>query len=610
MEVVYNDEIKDYTEQNLIAYIGNKRRLINLIIDALKTLDISPENGEYTFYDPFAGTGVVSRLARAQGFKVICNDWEPYTYHINKTYIELNKSDLDKLFSHFNGINSVFNHLNNCKPIDYEDSYITKYYCPKNTENPDKKHERLFYTRENGERIDTIREEIYRNYENGSGYKNSRERDVLLASLLYEAATRANTSGVFKAFHNGFGGLGKDALTRIMKPLQISIPKLIDSKVKSKVFCKDATRLTKRLCKRLSFDITYLDPPYNQHQYGSNYHLLNTIALNDKPKINKSIVVDGKVVDKSAIRKDWKKTKSLYCYKTSAKKEFQTLLNHLKSRYILVSYSVDGIIPFDDLLEMLSKKGKLSLVTSEYVKYRGGRQASSTKVTNIEFILIIDTSKKSNSQDILSIKNILLNQRFWQLSKMEIDVDNVVELDYKLHKGTKYSKTFFKKYDEVIVYIITEDDYRISDIYFLNKPLDSKNDNSPLDIEDLDYITKNKVIEDLARITEIDNHEKMKMILKIVNNLIIDYPKTKDGEYIINKIKNYLPKIPFYINKFNSPKAYPEYLKIKDQIDYLNNTIEQNIPSLQKSSKFSSTKKALERIYSIKDQKIAALQTN
>ena len=30
-------------------------------------------------------------------------------------------------------------------------------------------------------------------------------------------------------------------------------------------------------------DIAYLDPPYNQHPYGSNYHVLNTVAVWDKP---------------------------------------------------------------------------------------------------------------------------------------------------------------------------------------------------------------------------------------------------------------------------------------------------------------------------------------
>ncbi len=77
--------------------------------------------------------------------------------------------------------------------------------------------------------------------------------------------------------------------------------------------CKVFQANALNLAKKLSFfeaEIVYLDPPYNQHQYGSNYHLLNTIALNDKPFVNKSFFINGKKKDKSAIRKDWIKTKS------------------------------------------------------------------------------------------------------------------------------------------------------------------------------------------------------------------------------------------------------------------------------------------------------------
>jgi len=37
---------------------------------------------------------------------------------------------------------------------------------------------------------------------------------------------------------------------------------------------------------KISGDILYLDPPYNQRQYATNYHLLETIAKYDNPKIH------------------------------------------------------------------------------------------------------------------------------------------------------------------------------------------------------------------------------------------------------------------------------------------------------------------------------------
>ena len=35
----------------------------------------------------------------------------------------------------------------------------------------------------------------------------------------------------------------------------------------------------------ISGDILYIDPPYNHRQYAPNYHLLETIAKYDNPKI-------------------------------------------------------------------------------------------------------------------------------------------------------------------------------------------------------------------------------------------------------------------------------------------------------------------------------------
>jgi hypothetical protein len=69
----------------LIPYIGNKRKLLDLIQSALgHTRAVAGS----TFVDLFAGSGVVSRLAKTQGFRVICNDWEPYTKVITNQSIK------------------------------------------------------------------------------------------------------------------------------------------------------------------------------------------------------------------------------------------------------------------------------------------------------------------------------------------------------------------------------------------------------------------------------------------------------------------------------------------------------------------------------------------
>lgn len=382
------DYNKDYVEKHLIAYLGNKRRLLPLILEGIKNTSHNIKSNS-KFLDLFAGTGVVSRMAKSLGFEVHCNDWEEYSYQINRAFVGLDVSILETGFAELGGIDTVLEYLNMIDNAEPQDRYISEYYCPADDENPDILNERMFYSHANGLRIDGIRAQIAK-WKN-MGLLTEDENSLLLALLLYEASTRANTSGVFKGFHQGFGGTHGDALSRILKTLQLVKPVLLPGK--GYVYNEDCLALSEKL-QNTRFGIAYLDPPYNQHQYGSNYHLLNTIARNDKPDINKNIFVNGKKTNKSAIRTDWTKTKSTFCYKSSAEADFKKLIDNINTEHLMISYSTDGIIPFDNILDILSSKGKMDIVSSEYTKYRGGKQALTTKTKNVEFVILVDCTEE------------------------------------------------------------------------------------------------------------------------------------------------------------------------------------------------------------------------
>lgn len=171
-----------------------------------------------------------------------------------------------------------------------------------------------------------------------------------------------NTSGVFKACHKGFGGHGKDALGRIMTPVEFKPPIVIDP-LSGRVFCEDANLLAGRGVISDS-DIVYLDPPYNQHQYGSNYHLLNTLVRWDRIPEPMDIGSDGRLLRKAGIRRDWGETRSEYCYRKSAGEAFDGLMDSLDAPLVLVSYSTDGIIPFDQLRARCEDYGRVRLAAN------------------------------------------------------------------------------------------------------------------------------------------------------------------------------------------------------------------------------------------------------
>lgn len=396
----------NYLKNNLIAYIGNKRRLLPFIENAFLNI-LEEDKNIKTALDLFAGSGSVSRLLKTLNLKVYSNDWEYYSYILNYAHICINEKDVKNMFKHTGGVENTINIINNIKTIDDKDRYISKYYAPLDDNNPDLKNERLFYTQYNATRIDIIRHNIEELYKNK--VINKKEYYYLLASIIYEGATHTNTSGVFKAFHSGFGGRNKDALKRILSPISLKELSLYDG-IKGEVSMLDANEYVLKN-KDKHFDLVYLDPPYNQHQYGSNYHLLNTIALWDKPEINREIYINGKKTDKGGIRKDWVKTKSDYCYKKTAKDAFKNLIDNINASHIVLSYSTDGIIDYDDLISILESKGKLKIVTSEYTKYRGAKRSVINKTKNVEYLFIVDTKKNntnSKNNNIKYIENIRL----------------------------------------------------------------------------------------------------------------------------------------------------------------------------------------------------------
>jgi adenine-specific DNA-methyltransferase len=512
-----------------------------------------------TFFDLFAGSGVISRFAKFLGFKVYSNDWEHFSYVINKAYLEVDKNDLYGMFREYGGISNLIETLNNLSKPCEDEQYIAKHYSPSthDIENLDFKKERMFYTRDNGLIIDKIRNRIEELYPEESVRENrekQREKHLLVALLLYEAATHTNTSGVFKAYHKGFGGHNRDALSRILAPIKIKMPVLISSNVDAEVYKEDANKLvlSNKICD-IEFDIVYLDPPYNQHQYGSNYHLLNTISLWDKLPVNNNTDKHGYLSEKAAIRKDWTKTRSDYCYREKASDAFDSLIGNIKSRYILISYSTEGIIPFEQMRRICSKKGKLDLVTDEYIKYRGGKQSIGRLNRNIEFVMIIDTSGKSTGHSFTAMDKVL------ETRKLALMFNN----RYSLKRLRRYFDIDLENQSIKLIgsstSIKTKGFFELFPVY---------------DIESVSKTERKKLIESLEKSMCVDKEEELSELLEKILS------EKDDTVYYLRKIpdtirkfahKKYRDKFYFWLEKIKLiEKLKPQlYSFIRDKIGNL-----------------------------------------
>ena len=378
-------DTEEYVFSQLIPYIGNKRKLLDLIHQAIKLTNI--EDG--TFVDLFSGSTVVSRFAKKLGFRVLSNDWEPYSEQIAMGTVVLN--EIPK-FENFGGSKEVFEILNNAIPVE---DYVTKHLCPTDDQNLNHEKDRLFFMRKNGMKIDAMRELISKWVEEEK--ITEMEFSYLMASFMYSASYVSNTSGLFKGFHRGWGGSNGTAQYRICSDIILRPPLLFNNEKENISTREDAGILVKKLPGILGDipDIIYLDPPYNQHPYGSNYHVLNSITLWDKPNFPEKITRGTK----SAIRLDWRtERKSAYNSRLKAVQEFKTLIEDISSKFILTSYSTEGNIPLEEMMKILGAKGSLNVVKREYVRYRVSPTRLSSKPRNVEFVVITNTSDKPESK--------------------------------------------------------------------------------------------------------------------------------------------------------------------------------------------------------------------
>ncbi len=349
----------------IITYLGNKRKLLDHI--AFEVDRILQEMGveKAIICDLFSGSGVVARKLKQYSSRLYVNDLEKYSYIINDCYLT-NRCDFNEDF------------YQDClsKILSYPDveGVITQNYAPQN-DNYIKDGERVFYTHRNAVRIDTIREAI-------DVYVPNSYKKYFLAPLLYEASVHVNTSGVFKGFYKSkennigkFGGDGENALERICGEIKLSKPVFSNYDTLVTLLNEDANDVVKHL---KGLDITYIDPPYNQHPYGSNYFMLNTIIEN---KLGNNI---SKV---SGIPDDW--NKSLYNKKNDVLSVFNELISNLDSKYVIVSYNNEGFMSKDNIIEILSRYGSLVVKDVDYITFRGSRNLNNRSKHTTEYLFIL-----------------------------------------------------------------------------------------------------------------------------------------------------------------------------------------------------------------------------
>ena len=359
-------ENEEYLTNQIITYIGNKRSLLDFIGEGIEVIQKELKKDKLNIVDIFSGSGIVARYLKKYSNLLITNDLEDYSYTINKCYLA-NKSELD-----YDVLVSYYNLLKEKLNGNLTSGFISRLYAPADSDNI-KDGERVFFTKRNANYIDTCRMII-----------NTFPKEIqpfFIAPLLSEVSVKNNTAGVFKGFYKNkagkgqFGGEGENALSRIKADIELPFPIFSNYECKVINYQKDANELGPELN---NIDIVYMDPPYNQHPYGSNYFMLNLVNNYIEPK---------KISKVSGIPDGWHR--SNYNKKREALTSMEDLCAKIKAKYLLISYNSEGFITKEEMIKMLNKIGKVTVLEKKYNVYRASRNLNNRALYVKEILFIV-----------------------------------------------------------------------------------------------------------------------------------------------------------------------------------------------------------------------------
>lgn len=358
-----------YLSGQLITCIGNKRALLGPIEAAVRLVRARLGGRRLQALDAFAGSGVVSRLLKAHCDRLVANDLERYATAACRSFLR-NRSDAD-----LPALQRLADELNRSVEASTRPrGFVEELYAPRDDARI-RPGERVFYTRGNARRLDVLRQEL--------AALGGAAEELLLGPLLSEASIHANTAGVFKGFYKdrrtGLGRLGGsrgDALRRIEGAIELAAPRLSRFEGEVEVRCGEATEAARAVH---GLDLAYLDPPYNQHPYGSNYFMLNLIADCRRPE---------SVSPVAGIPADW--TRSVYNTRAGALPALEELVAALDAPFLLLSYNDEGFVPRRALDAFLRGLGRVETVETRYNAFRGSRNLRGRALHVTEWLFLVE----------------------------------------------------------------------------------------------------------------------------------------------------------------------------------------------------------------------------
>jgi adenine-specific DNA-methyltransferase len=338
----------------VIKYLGSKRTLVPLLSA------LAQASGARTALDLFTGTTRVAQAFKSLGMTVSAVDLASYSEVFARTWITIDGSRANQA-----ELTAALADLNATRG---EAGYFTKTFC----------EDARYFQPQNGAKVDAIRGRIE------TEFKESWMYYPLLTSLILASDRVDSTTGLQMAFLKSWA-------SRSFKALEMRDPGLIAGT--GFAYRGDALELAATLPR---VDLAYLDPPYNQHRYFSNYHIWETLVRWDAPE---SYGIANKRLD---VRDP--ETKSAFNSKRDFRDSIEKLLTDVRAETLILSYNNESWLTKDDLIAMCEPRGAVELIEVDFKRYVGAQigifNQAGKKVgepqhqRNLEYVVLVGDRKR------------------------------------------------------------------------------------------------------------------------------------------------------------------------------------------------------------------------
>ena len=339
-----------------MRYLGNKTTILSDIESLLKEKGLLDQR--MVLFDAFCGSGSVSDYFKNY-FDIIINDNLSWAVVYTKGRLCAHKCNFTKLgfdpFEYFNSNDKVM------------EGFFFNNYSPANSN-------RMYFSAENASRIDYFRCQIEQ--WNMDGLLHEYEYSYLLACLIESVSDVSNTAGVYGAFLKKWD-------SRALKSI---IFDKVDSVESSNFKFQTYNEKIENVIETVNCDILYLDPPYTQNQYGTQYHILETLVLYDTPKISE---ITGSR-STTPMRSDWSKDTKTHIL-------FDFVLAKTQAKHIVFSYNNKGFMSEEFIEASLKRYGKPETYVCKKINYKKYQNwKSCDKKEHFEYLFYIE--KKENEK--------------------------------------------------------------------------------------------------------------------------------------------------------------------------------------------------------------------